>query len=51
MTKIGNELYVGFNDEGPYEDQFASIHAINTLTGSEDWSARVRWNVSTLNLA
>ena len=39
------------SDEGTYEDQFVSIHAINPQTGAEDWSARVRWNVSTLGLA
>jgi outer membrane protein assembly factor BamB len=49
MTLIGDELYVGFNDLG--QDQFASIHAINLQTGREDWSATVRWNVSTLDLA
>ena len=49
MKLIGDELYVGFNDLG--QNQFASIHAINTQTGSEDWSAKVNWNVSTLDLA
>jgi outer membrane protein assembly factor BamB len=51
MKLLGDELYVGFNGLGEYEDQFVSIHAINTLTGGEDWSATVRWNVSTLDLA
>ncbi len=49
MKLIGDELYVGFNDLG--QNQFASIHAINTQVGSEDWSAKVNWNVSTLDLA
>ena len=34
---------VGFNDLG--QNQFASIHAINTQTGSEDWSTKVNWDV------
>ena len=51
MKLLGDELYVGFNGLGEYEDQFVSIHAINTLTGGEDWSATVRWNVGTLDLA
>ncbi len=49
MKLIGDELYVGFNDLG--QNQFASIHAINTQVGSEDWSVKVNWNVSTLDLA
>lgn len=49
MKLIGDELYVGFNDLG--QNQFASIHAINTQTGSEDWSTKVNWNVSTLDIA
>jgi outer membrane protein assembly factor BamB len=49
MKLIGDELYVGFNDLG--QNQFASIHAINTQVGSEDWSAKVNWNVSALDLA
>lgn len=48
LKMIGNELYVGFNDVG--QNQFASIHAINTQTGNEDWSTRVNWNVSTLDI-
>jgi outer membrane protein assembly factor BamB len=48
MKLIGDELYVGFNDLGP--SQFASIHAINTQAGSEDWSTRVNWNVGTLDI-
>lgn len=49
LKMIGNELFVGFNDVG--QNQFASIHAINTQTGNEDWSTKVNWNVSTLDLA
>jgi len=49
MKLIGDELYVGFNDLG--QNQFASIHAINTQVGSEDWSTKVNWNVSTLDIA
>jgi outer membrane protein assembly factor BamB len=49
MKLIGDELYVGFNDLG--QNQFASIHAINTQTGSEDWSTKVNWNVGTLDIA
>lgn len=49
MKLIGDELYVGFNDLG--RNPFASIHAINTQTGSEDWSTKVNWNVSGLDLA
>jgi outer membrane protein assembly factor BamB len=49
MKLIGDELYVGFNDLG--RNQFASIHAINTQVGSEDWSTKVNWNVSTLDIA
>jgi outer membrane protein assembly factor BamB len=50
LKLLGDELYVGFNGLGEYKDQFVSIHAINALTGGEDWSATVRWNVSTLDL-
>ncbi len=49
LKLIGDELYVGFNDLGG--NQLASIHAINTRTGNEDWSASAHWNVSTLDLA
>ncbi len=49
LKLIGDELYVGFNDLG--QNQFASIYALNTRTGSEDWSATVNWNVSTLDIA
>jgi len=49
MKLIGDELYVGFIDLGG--NRFASIHAINTQVGSEDWSTKVNWNVSTLDLA
>jgi outer membrane protein assembly factor BamB len=51
LKLLGDELYVGFNGLGEYADQFVSIHAINALTGGEDWSATVRWNASTLDLA
>lgn len=46
---LGEELYMGFSGGGP--NPFASIHAVNTQTGSEDWSATVRWNISALDLA
>ena len=49
LKLIGAELYVGFNDLG--RNQFATIHAINIHSGDEDWSTRVNWNVSTLDLA
>ena len=49
LKLTGNELYVGFNDLG--QNQFATIHAINTQTGNEDWSTKVNWNVSTLDIA
>ena len=49
MKLIGEELYVGFNDLGKIH--FVSIHAVNSRTGSEDWSTKVNWNVSTLDLA
>jgi mRNA-degrading endonuclease RelE of RelBE toxin-antitoxin system len=46
---LREELYAGFSGGGP--DPFASIHAVNTQTGNEDWSATVQWNVGTLDLA
>lgn len=49
LKLMGDVLYVGFNDLG--QNQFGTIHAINTQTGSEYWSTKVNWNVSTLDLA
>jgi outer membrane protein assembly factor BamB len=40
LKLLGEELYVGFSGGGG-PDAYASIHAVNTHTGSEDWSATV----------
>ncbi|GCE21625.1 outer membrane protein assembly factor BamB family protein [Dictyobacter kobayashii] len=41
MKLIADELYVGFNEHG--RGQHGTVHAINVLTGSEDWSASAEW--------
>ena len=50
LKLLGEELYVGFSGPGG-RGAFSSIHAVNTQTGSEDWSATMHWNIGTLDLA